>query len=226
MELEITSLARHLHLSLPTLERWIRQGRIPVHQSGDRCVFKKEALKRWAEKYDINFSLQDEETEHTGIPDDDTLYSAFKRGGLVSGLEGATVSEVLKNAAASVPGFSDSEKDLLFTKLMERETLTSTGIGKGVAIPHPRNPLHGDKKAMIVTCFLKNGVDFKSLDGKPVTVMFVIISPSIKSHLSLLSQISYCLRDDDFICLLDSSPAPELFFKRIAEYQKRLEQVR
>lgn len=231
MEIEITSLARHLHLPLHTLERWIRQGRIPVRLSGSQCVFKKEALEQWAEKYDISFSLQDDQLQddqkdESGLADETSLLSVVKRGGIISGLEGSTVEEVLKNAVACVPDLSESEKDLLFTKLMEREKLTSTGIGKGVAIPHPRNPLHGGKNAMILTCFLKNKIDFKALDNKPVSVLFVVVCPSVKSHLSILSQISFCLRDDSFIDLLNGSPDHDEFFKTIAAYQERLDKVK
>jgi PTS system nitrogen regulatory IIA component len=190
-------------------------------------VFNKDSLERWARNYDITFSLSEDAPSAAPVDaGDDSLLAAMKRGGLVTDVHGDTVEQVLKYASQCVPGLTDSEKELLFTRLMERETLTSTGIGKGVAIPHPRNPLPGDKRAVIVTCFLQHGIDFKALDNQPVTVLFVIVCPTIKTHLSLLSQISHCLRDNSFIDLLNSSPGPDEFFDRVSDYQKDLDKVR
>ncbi len=86
---------------------------------------------------------------------------------------------------------------------MAREALGTTAIGDGIAIPHVRNPilLHVDS-AMITLCFLKNPIDFKAIDHKPVDTVFLLISPTVKIHLHLLSKLAYALRDQRFKAVL------------------------
>lgn len=229
MKLELEKLAQGLRLTTETLERWIRQGRIPVKKTDGLCDFKKDVLDSWALKHHIKFSL----IETPVIPADDipckpaeepTLLSAMIRGGVHMGIGGNTVADVLKQVVTRVSMISEAEQGMLLEKLIEREQLTSTGIGKGVAIPHPRNPLPGnDRDAMIVSCFLDNKIDFKSIDHKPVGVLFLIICPTVKTHLFLLSRISFCLRDDSFITLLSSQPSPDEFFKAVEVIENRIE---
>jgi PTS system nitrogen regulatory IIA component len=79
--------------------------------------------------------------------------------------------------------------------LLAREALGSTGVGDGIAIPHVRNPivLHVPR-ATVTLCFLENPVDFNALDGRPVTTLFTVVSPTVKAHLHLLSRLAFCLR--------------------------------
>ncbi len=106
---------------------------------------------------------------------------------------------------------------------MEREKLTSTGIGQGVAIPHPRNPMgQGLTEPMIVTCFLEKNVAFQSIDDQPVFVLFLLLSPTIEIHLNLLSRLSFCLRESDFIRFIRQAPDAEQFLSRIEEMENCL----
>lgn len=229
MKLELEKLAQGLQLSTETLERWIRQGRIPVKKTDGLCDFKKDVLDNWALKHHIRFSLI--ETPITPADDiscksaeEPTLLSAMIRGGVHAGIGGNTVADVLKQVVTCVPVISEAEQDMLLEKLIERERLASTGIGKGVAIPHPRNPLPGnDRDAMIVSCFLDNKIDFKSIDHKPVGVLFLMVCPTVKIHLFLLTRISFCLRDDSFIALLNSQPSPDEFYQAVETLENRME---
>jgi len=90
------------------------------------------------------------------------------------------------------------DKNEIFNKLREREELGSTGIGKGVAIPHAKS---SNLKNMIAAFGIsKKGVDFKSLDGAPSYIFFLLIAPSNLTgpHLKALAKISRLL-DDKFI---------------------------
>lgn len=229
MKLELEKLAQGLQLSTDTLERWIRQGRIPVKKTDGLCDFKKDVLDNWAIKHHIRFKLIETpatfaEAISCRSAEEPPLLSAMIRGGVHAGIGGNTVEDVMSQAVSHVPLISGSEQGLLLEKLIERERLTSTGIGKGVAIPHPRNPLPGnDREPMIVSCFLDNKVDFKSIDHKPVGVLFLIICPTVKTHLFLLSRISFCLRDDSFITLLNSQPSPDEFYKAVEAIENRIE---
>jgi PTS system nitrogen regulatory IIA component len=83
--------------------------------------------------------------------------------------------------------------------LLAREALASTGIGDGIAIPHVRSPivLHVSEPT-ITLCFLERPVDFAALDGRPVRALFLLVSPTVRAHLSLLSRLAFALRDPGF----------------------------
>ncbi|MFH1837527.1 MAG: PTS sugar transporter subunit IIA, partial [Candidatus Omnitrophota bacterium] len=81
-----------------------------------------------------------------------------------------------------------TDKNEIVKKLKEREALGSTGIGKGVAIPHAKCPKI--KKITAAFGISKNGVDFKSLDGEPTYIFFLLIAPGETPgpHLKVLAK--------------------------------------
>lgn len=78
----------------------------------------------------------------------------------------------------------------------EREDVMSTGVGKGIAIPHAKTESISSTVAAMIT--LKDGVDYKSLDKKNVNLAFLLLSEpvNIGNHLRLLSQISKLLNNE------------------------------
>ncbi len=90
------------------------------------------------------------------------------------------------------------DEDKVFNTLYEREKLGSTGIGGGVAIPHGKLPDIGD--VMGIFARSKNGIEFDSLDGKPVHLFFVLIAPesSPGKHLRAMAKISKMVKDAKF----------------------------
>ena len=91
------------------------------------------------------------------------------------------------------------DREMMLQILLAREEMGSTGIGEGIAIPHARNPivLHVTRPS-VTLCFLERPIDFEALDGKPVQILFTLISPTIHTHLHLLSRLTYLLRDAGF----------------------------
>src|SRR5262249_41839531 len=83
--------------------------------------------------------------------------------------------------------------------ILKRELLGSTGIGRGVAIPHSK---HGSVGKLLGTVAVAPaGVPFDSLDGEPVYIFVLLISPQDQpgNHLRALENVSRCLRDDAFV---------------------------
>jgi len=91
------------------------------------------------------------------------------------------------------------DREFLHQVLLARESLGSTAIGGGIAIPHVRNPitLHV-ARPLVALCFLEHPIDFQAIDGRPVHTLFTIVSPTIKAHLNLLSKLSFGLRASAF----------------------------
>jgi len=115
------------------------------------------------------------------------------------------LSEVIANI---VPKLS---ADSLVAILMERESLGSTGIGDGVAIPHGK--VGGIEHLVAAFGRSRNGVQFHSLDGKPAHLFFLIMAPEYSAgmHLKALARISRLLKDERFRrSLLDAEDADEL----------------
>ena len=224
MKLTIEQIACALDLPRSKIERWIRQGRIPVNRRGDECTFDRQGLERWARQYHLRFVIEREGPEPGERPSAESLPAALAQGGIHYDIEGETVPEVMRSAVARLNMVAPETKPDLVAKLIERENLTSTGLGNGIAVPHPREPESlVIKSPSIAACYLKHPVDFNALDGKPVMLLFVLLAPSVRTHLQLLSRLSYGLRDRAFVSFLQRTPEPDALLKKVADLEVQSE---
>ena len=102
---------------------------------------------------------------------------------------------------------SDSED--IVRAIIKREELGSTGIGRGVAVPHTKHP---SVERLVGTVGISHeGVDFDSLDGEKVQLLFLLVSPPDRpgDHLRALENISRQLRDDMFCKFLKQARTSE-----------------
>jgi PTS system fructose-specific IIA component/PTS system nitrogen regulatory IIA component len=102
-----------------------------------------------------------------------------------------------------------SEAEDIVRAILKRELLGSTGIGKGIAIPHTK---HASVEKLVATVAVApNGVAFDSLDGEPVYIFVLLVSPHTHPgpHLRALEIVSRTLRDENFVRALRSSPTRE-----------------
>ena len=100
----------------------------------------------------------------------------------------------------------------MLSRLEEREAEVSTGIGNGVAIPH--TTVKGLKEPVCVIAKTPGGVDFESLDGSPVFISFLLLSPphSTGTHLRLLARIARLVMNDTFISsIIDAVDVKEIY---------------
>lgn len=103
-----------------------------------------------------------------------------------------------------------------YTKqVFAREEESTTGIGEGIAIPHGK--CDAVRKPGLAAMVIPDGVDFDSLDGEPVTLLFLIAAPNTKDnvHLDVLSKLSVMLMDEDFTQKLRTSASSEEFLRII-----------
>jgi PTS system fructose-specific IIA component/PTS system nitrogen regulatory IIA component len=102
-------------------------------------------------------------------------------------------------------GIEEEEFESIIKAIMKREELGSTGIGRGVAVPHTKHP--SVDKLVGSVAVSHDGVDFQSLDGEKVHLFFLLISPPDRpgDHLRALENISRQLRDDTFCRFLKQS---------------------
>jgi PTS system nitrogen regulatory IIA component len=115
---------------------------------------------------------------------------------ILPAMRAASKKEALRELAAAVhAGRPEFDTEALYAILQERETLGSTGIGDGIAIPHGK--IKG--LAEITICFgrSKQGIPFDALDGKPAHLFFLLLAPEevAAPYLSCLAELSRFLKN-------------------------------
>jgi PTS system nitrogen regulatory IIA component len=112
-------------------------------------------------------------------------------------------------------------KQTVLTVLLEREKISTTAIGEGVAIPHGKLP--GVERVLGVFARSPQGVDFASLDGGPTHLFFVLIAPenAAADHLKALARISRLLKDEAFRRRLMEGQTSQELFNIIAEEDEK-----
>ncbi len=142
------------------------------------------------------------------------------RDAIVSDLTASTKEEVIREMVASLRGagyFKGPELEEVVRAVLKREMLGSTGIGRGVAIPHAK---HASVERLIGTVAIsRSGVSFDSLDGEPVFVFVLLISPQDRpgDHLRALENVSRCLRDDSFVRSLRQAGSRDTVWALLSE---------
>lgn len=127
----------------------------------------------------------------------DFICSGAIKAGLAADDKESVISEMV-GALLGAGKIAEAETDSIVKAIMKREELGSTGIGRGVAVPHTKHP--SVQKLVGTVAVSHEGIDFNSLDGEKVQLFFLLISPPDRpgDHLRALENISRQLRDDMF----------------------------
>lgn len=199
MNLTVRDAAKILAVSDRTIYRWIDQGVLPVYKVNEQYRFNRAELLEWATSRRMNVSAEIFQEPESSDSSPTGLLDALLAGGIHYRLEGSDKASVLRALVDTMRLPEEVDPEFLYQVLLARESLGSTGIGEGIAIPHVRNPIVMHVQRPSVTlCFLERPIDFGSLDGQPVSTLFTLISPTVRAHLHLLSRIAFALRDPDF----------------------------
>ena len=124
------------------------------------------------------------------------------RDAIIPQLAAATKEGVIREMVESLRAasqFRGADTEDIVRAILKREFLGSTGIGRGVAIPHTKH--NGVERLVGTVAVTQTGVPFESLDGEPVYVFVLLISPQDRpgDHLRALENVSRSLRDDSFV---------------------------
>jgi fructose-specific phosphotransferase system IIA component len=102
-----------------------------------------------------------------------------------------------------------SDRDVVLDAVLTREKTRSTGIGAGIAIPHGK--CKGVSELVMAIGIAKEGIDFESIDDKPVTIVILLVSPveQTSSHIQALAKISRLMLDEEFKHNLENASSAE-----------------
>ena len=125
------------------------------------------------------------------------LREFFSEDAVKLDLDGSTKDEILKELIGLLQ-LGEKDEGMLFKMLKRRENLGSTGIGRGIAIPHCRSLVVS--KLRVAFGRKKAGVDFKAIDDKPVQFFFLIVAPPLEvsnQYLPVLGKIAQFSKEAD-----------------------------
>jgi mannitol/fructose-specific phosphotransferase system IIA component (Ntr-type) len=132
-------------------------------------------------------------------------------------LKGATKDDVLAELIGLL-GLDEKNEQMLFKMLKRRENLGSTGIGRGIAIPHTRSVVV--QKLRVAFGRKRDGVEFKAIDGKPVHFFFLIVAPPLEvsnQYLPVLGKIAQFSKESDVPERLMALAEPMEFMRLLEE---------
>jgi mannitol/fructose-specific phosphotransferase system IIA component (Ntr-type) len=133
---------------------------------------------------------------------------------------------ILEELVGLIPEIKDNPvaRGTLLRALQEREQLHSTAVGDGIAIPHARNALVGlVHRAVIAFGRHPEGVSYGALDGEPVRLFFLIISPTVTQHLAILARLSRMIRNPIFRKNLLTADRPDQVLSLMREAEVNLQ---
>jgi len=154
------------------------------------------------------------------------LSDVFAPAFIICGLKGTNKEQVFEEMCehfCKVTG-KDVRREIL-AALKKRESKMSTGIQEGIAIPHGKTSALDDVFGVLGVS--QSGVDYDSLDGKPVRLVMMLLAPPVEAerHLQLLQKMAAILRKPDFYSDVISAKDSEAVFQIIKKYEEEAEAV-
>lgn len=205
MRLTLREAAAALNCTEKTVLRWIAHAGLPTVRLGGLYHFNRAELMEWAIHHGIGSTalaceLEPEQDEDCAKAS--ALAGAMRAGGVIAGVPGATLPEVLCAALERMlPEAGESERELVLAMLLAREATGVTAVGGGVLVPHVRAPLVLGDTPRILLIYPSAPLPESAVhtpDGRPVEALFVLASPTVRAHLTLLALLAAALRDADF----------------------------
>jgi len=145
-------------------------------------------------------------------PKEWNLAALVERGGVYNDVPGANMRELVSGIISLLPPTLAVDREELYRETLEREALISTGVGRGIALPHPRSPMLGeDEEPLVAVAFPVQPLDWNTQDGSKVHTAFLIISSSVRQHLGTLSKINFLCQQEKFFSLIrERAPREEI----------------
>jgi PTS system nitrogen regulatory IIA component len=225
MQLTVRDVARLLRVSENAVYRWISDDHLPAEQVNGQYRFNRTELLEWAtlRKLAISPDLFQEAGGHD--PDKPRLDEALAAGGTFHDVGGEDRESVLQALVEHMPLPEEVDRDILLQVFLSRESLGSTALGEGLAVPHPRYPVVLPVPCSTITlCFLARPVAYSARDDKPVHTLFAMVCPTARAHLHLLARLAFALRDPEFRAAVERRAPPGDILRQARRLEDALHQ--
>jgi PTS system nitrogen regulatory IIA component len=136
---------------------------------------------------------------------------------VVANLRATSKKQALQDLARRAAEITDQSERAIFSVLMKRERLGTTGVGNGIAIPHGKLPTLDRLYGLFAR--LEHPIDFDSIDDRPVDLIFLLLAPesSGADHLKALARVSRLLRDKTACEKLRGTDDPEALYALLVD---------
>jgi PTS system nitrogen regulatory IIA component len=178
--------------------RWVDEGELPFVGVHDEVRFNRADLLEWATSRRIPLALEAFDVDSDPAERVPRLGPAIRRGG-AHHVEAADRESALRAAVEATPLPPSVDREFLVDVLVAREHSCSTAIGGGIAIPHVRQPCVAPGSDVVVSIsYLREDVRFGDGNSGPIRTLFLIVSPTIRTHLLTLAHLARALLASDF----------------------------
>lgn len=199
--LTLSEVATYLKISEKTLLRMIHKKEMPCFKVANQWRFERQRLEQWL-KQKVRNQSSDEITVLFEQESDFLPLSRFINPDFINlKLKPGTKDSILKQLIAPlVEKRIVKQEEKYIDKLLAREDMASTCVGRGVALPHIRNPKENQfTRPILVIGVCPEGTNFEAPDKGTIFIFFLIYTNSELVHLRILAKLNMMLRRDDFI---------------------------
>ncbi|MGL4370524.1 MAG: PTS sugar transporter subunit IIA [Spirochaetota bacterium] len=193
MEITVTDVSTLLMMSEKEVINLVKKNEIPSQTIHEKPVFNKHQIVEWALLRNIPLNLSHEKMKEYQIKE---LSSLLDQSSFFYNCD-FSKENYIEQMVNMLDLDKNIDKDIIVQLLKSREEWMSTAIGQGISLPHPRIPIMiGRDNPVIAFFFLKNPLDLNAIDDKPVHTIILLISQTIKQHLSLLAHLNFLLLNE------------------------------
>ncbi len=215
--MSIQEVARELRVSEKTVRRMLWRGEMKGIRVGGQWRFPVESLA------DLLPSGVAASPRFSPPPRGASIRELIDIGGIHYRIAGDSPHEVLREVVEETPCVPAPVRPALFKAIWERESLCSSGIGKGIAAPHPVVPMwapRSDIPSCIGLFFLEHPVDFGYVDGEKVSIVFLLLLMTLQEHLRTLARLVRLLREDSLTSFLHEVPLRPAILSELSRLEK------
>lgn len=241
MDLTIKDVAKLFNISESVIHRLLLHKKIPSYCINGEHRFGLIEIENWMLQFDLK-QLQEEmpcdeqiypltdqklqtqpENLASGGMVQFCLYRALHQGDVLTNVKGKKKEEVIAAVTKIVASKLNVDAEVLAELLTDREELSPTALGNGLAIPHTREALAKGPFDMVFIVYPESPLEYGALDAKPVHTLFFLFAGSDRAHLQLLAKLAHLSNQQEAFQLLlnHSDKAALLDFVRNWEGQIR-----
>lgn len=223
MQLTVQDVAKLFSVPERTVYQWIDDGDIPCDAVRERYRFNQLEVLEWAHTKHLYVSTKFmAEQLGDGVPLP-TLYDALGAGGIHRVSAGHDRESALRAILRAMSISERTDEAFVLQVLLARADAGATVTDGGIALPQVRHPiLLSVPSARVTLCFLDSPVHLGLADRPAVHAVFMIVAPTVRAHLHLLSRLSVAVHDAELLALLITHASVEQITQAVAQVETKL----